>query len=212
MDNGFELEQHDYFVKGTKIHKEWEDLHKKIDVEQARQNYDYIRSLLPDDEYNDAYDNIAKFEMNRLEKCYKHNKLDYFFPVHSEVKVEEDYGDIRLVGIVDSIFRNFDDEYIIFELKTGKFFSSTPTSMRRELTFYKTLVEQTDLLDRKVKYLGYYFSHVDRSNQEIFKKRSKTALDKKMNEIKQAYDTGLFAKKESQLCVNCDFKRICFKV
>ena len=102
------------------------------------------------------------YEFRELERrrmlALLNNKKDpqkYFFPLFQEKKILNNI--LSLNGIVDAVYLNdADDEYIVIDYKTGKF-DGTINKYRRELAFYKILLDNSKILDKPVKYWGIIF-------------------------------------------------------
>ena len=74
-------------------------------------------------------------------------------PLANEVRIEikreieiPEYGTIpvQFVGIIDRIFEAPDGGSMLFELKTGKWKDNKTTNMRKEMAYYKFLIDNCD--------------------------------------------------------------------
>jgi len=204
-------------TRGTTFHKTAELLYGKIDFGELHrmgsedQIKDYLRGLMPNDEdpyLNDLYDNFAIEEADRWTRTKQAKELDadrYFKPIFSEVEVVNEKRSIR--GKIDWIFRAFDDEYVIGEIKTGKEYEIS--EIRKELCFLVLLVEDTELLDKTPKYIMCYYP---RTNQVIFeepKPQSFAALWRMYEYGQKGLASKDFHKEIGFLCGFCPFMDPC---
>jgi len=211
-EHGVAMEQ------GSRFHTTCEIMYEKIDFglmhrlgEQRGEIEKYLRDLMgidPEPYVNDLYDNFAIYEADRWIKCKKAKALNadlYFKPVLSEVEVVNEEKSIR--GMIDWIFRSFDDEYIIGEIKTGKEYEVS--EIRKELCFLTLLVQNMNILDKEPKYIMCYYP---RTNWILFEKPKRQSFDA----IWRMYNkgqTGLanqdFHKNIGILCGWCPYSDAC---
>lgn len=214
--------------KGTIVHNAREDFFNEFDVKKAenmsqRELVDYCVSLHPIDEFTEMYETMSIFEANRFMDM-KNNEmpLENFVPAANEVtldaEIEVSGYKIHLQGIIDRMFFE-DGNYIPFELKTGLWKDYKTTSMRKEMAFYKLLYENCpdEILIEKglepnlsMSHWGWYYPASNYVLVEPVKKRSETAVIKGIQDLINAYETGIFPTKYFyKTCANCSFFNIC---
>ena len=166
---------------------------------------------------------MSIFEANRFMDM-KNNEmpLENFVPAANEVtldaEIEVSGYKIHLQGIIDRMFFE-DGNYIPFELKTGLWKDYKTTSMRKEMAFYKLLYENCpdEILIEKglepnlsMSHWGWYYPASNYVLVEPVKKRSETAVIKGIQDLINAYETGIFPTKYFyKTCANCSFFNIC---
>jgi hypothetical protein len=150
------------------------------------------------------------------------------FPIANEVRIEtkvdmdiEGYGTIpiQFVGIIDRVFEAEDGGLMLFELKTGKWADNKASGMRKEMSYYKFLIENCDSaylqergLDRPVTHWGWRFSAADHWNIEKCKKISERAMMKMMHDLIKMYlDEHFPTTKQDFKCGWCDIIELCPK-
>lgn len=214
--------------KGTIVHNAREDFFNEFDVKKAenmsqRELVDYCVSLHPIDEFTEMYETMSIFEANRFMDM-KNNEmpLENFVPAANEVTLDAEIDvsgyKIHLQGIIDRMFLE-DGNYIPFELKTGLWKDYKTTSMRKEMAFYKLLYENCpdEILIEKglepnlsMSHWGWYYPASNYVLVEPVKKRSETAVIKGIQDLINAYETGIFPTKYFyKTCANCSFFNIC---
>ena len=214
--------------KGTIVHNAREDFFNEFDVKKAenmsqRELVDYCVSLHPIDEFTEMYETMSIFEANRFMDM-KNNEmpLENFVPAANEVtldaEIEVSGYKIHLQGIIDRMFFE-DGNYIPCELKTGLWKDYKTTSMRKEMAFYNLLYENCpdEIFIEKglepnlsMSHWGWYYPASNYVLVEPVKKRSETAVIKGIQDLINAYETGIFPTKYFyKTCANCSFFNIC---
>lgn len=148
--------------KGTIMHNAREDFFNEFDIVKAEtmnseELLDYCSSLFPVDDYFEEYQTIAVFESQRFMDALKEGKTDEFLPVCNEgmfdceitiaadtnpkYPLRRDYV-VHLQGIIDRVFKE-GNGYIPMEFKTGPWKDYKATGMRKEMAFYKLLIENS---------------------------------------------------------------------
>tara|TARA_R100001463_G_scaffold21182_1_gene51100 strand:+ start:3652 stop:4572 length:921 start_codon:yes stop_codon:yes gene_type:complete len=148
--------------KGTIMHNAREDFFNEFDIVKAEtmnddELLDYCSSLFPVDDYFEEYQTIAVFESQRFMEALKEGKTDEYLPVCNEGKFDceilipsdanpkfplsRDYV-VHLQGIIDRIFKE-GNGYIPMEFKTGPWKDYKASGMRKEMAFYKLLIENS---------------------------------------------------------------------
>ena len=230
-------------IKGTVVHNVREDFFNEFDVKKAEDmSFDelvqYNLGLHPIDDYGEIYQNIATFEANRFIEAREMETLDDYLPVVNEVmldaeivipqninpkvELERDYI-VHLQGIIDRMFID-DGKYVPLELKTGPWKDYKLTGMRKELSFYKLLVENaTDEvleaanIDRNIPitHWGWYYPVSNYLQIEPAKKSSMTAVYRGITQLIKAYenfhnrDEDFDTKYYYKTCEHCSFKEMC---
>ena len=146
--------QNHYMVHGTAVHRALENLYGRWtkDTDQS------LRSLMDIDweesvphephllwnksqqqTYLDSVEAMAQLEQIRLDKWTD----KHFAPVEFEVKhaVKHPDYDFILVGKIDGVHRHPDGGLVITELKTGKATNAKLSKTRKELCYYKYMLE-----------------------------------------------------------------------
>ena len=134
----------------------------------------------------------------------------YFFPLMQEVRITD--NDIQMVGIFDAVFRNESDGgLILMDWKTGKY--KKDNDMRKELSVYKYLFDNSDKSDEKIKYWGMYF--VDQKkiffeevDDKLFEKIWKR-VEKDIVKVREGIERKDFHASPSPLCGWCDYFDVC---
>jgi hypothetical protein len=225
-------------IKGTAVHNSREDFFNEFDVKKAetlsyQELVEYNMSLHPIDGYSDMYKIISTFEADRFLKSKDENSIDEYLPVVNEIMLDaeitiphsynpkyilqRDYV-VHLQGIVDRMFIQ-DNKYIPIELKTGPWKDYKMTMMRKEMAFYKMLVENaTDeslknanvSRDVPITNWGWYYPASNYIHVEPVKKSSYNAVMNGIVQLLHAYERKEFtAKYYYKTCSHCSFYSIC---
>ena len=142
--------------------------------------------------YEAEYDhNITWLLRNEILRL-AHTDPEDFLPVANEVKlsplttfrVDDKEVKVRLVGIIDRVFREGQGGLALMELKTGKWHPRKMSAMRMEMAYYKMLIElsteeeliEAGLNDSIVTHWGWRYSAADRLDYEPTKKVSERAM------------------------------------
>ena len=234
----FPQETTEPMIKGTIVHTSRQDFFDEYDITKAKtlstsELITYGMGLYPIDDYGDIYHNMAKFDAERFTEAKEQGKEHEFLPVINEVMLdaeitiphdinpkcilEQDYV-VHLQGIIDRVFLS-DGKYVPIELKTGPWKDSKTTSMRKEMAFYKLLIENASdeslanaYLDREIPitHWGWYFPVSNYLHIEKVKKSSMTALMRGITQMIKAYEEEEFpAKYYWKKCEYCSFQEIC---
>ena len=161
------------------------------------------------------------------------DKLETYLPVINEVMLdaeitithdinpkfilERDYT-VHLQGIIDRMFLD-GNNYIPIELKTGPWKDYKLTGMRKELAFYKLLIDNAPDealeeagIDRDIPitHWGWYYPQSNFIQVEPVKKISISSVLKGMAKLIHAYERKQFeAKYYYKTCQHCSFLSIC---
>lgn len=158
-------------------------------------------------------ENFLSFEEHRWQICVE-NKPDnpayYFYPIMREKKLTN-LG-LEMVGIVDRVDHNFDNEtYTVVDYKTEKYDmrSWKKTEHRREMAFYKKLLEMTSNVDGEITHFTIYYPRSNDVWCEKFSHRTISALERNMERVKTEIRAERFPCKVSYYCRYCDANKMC---
>ena len=222
-------DQTEAMLKGTILHDSYEKFYDDLDVKKAEnmtffELKDYFTSLFPIDDYVELSETVATFEAQRFVDARDADTLDKFVPVGNELQLDgqimvgmndnpkyplsRNYI-VHVQGIIDRIYQE-GDFFIPFEFKTGVWKDSKKTTMRREMSFYKMLMEASDDWEGEITHWGWYYPASNYVEVEQVNKRSEGAMKKAIAELLYAYENedfypSYFHKK----CVHCSFAGIC---
>jgi len=179
--------------------------------------------------HEDYYRNmnwLMEFENARM-KMNPDSPLPLANEVRLEVRLDMDIGGygkipVQFVGIIDRVFEADDGGLMLYELKTGKWSDYKLTSMRKEMAFYKFLIDNCDSaylqergIDRPVTQWGWRYSAADHWTIEDAKPASQRAM---MNDLKKLIKMYLdqnfpIAKDNYNFspCSYCDYLELCPK-
>jgi len=226
--------------KGTILHNHRENFFNDFDIKKAKtlnnsEVLEYCTSLMPVDEYFDVSLNVAAFEAQRFIESRSENKIEEFLPIvneglfDAEITIAKDTNKnypltrdyvIHIQGIIDRIFIE-GNSLIPFEYKTGAW-KDRPykyTSMRKEMGFYKLLIENSseEVLakyglnkDMKVTHWGWYYPVSNFVFAEEVKKRTMTSVAQSIARLIWAYENKQFNPKFFfKTCQSCSYFGIC---
>jgi|TARA_R100000084_G_scaffold104953_2_gene61979 CRISPR/Cas system-associated exonuclease Cas4 (RecB family) len=225
-------------IKGTVVHNSREDFFNDFDIKKAEnlsftELVEYNMGLHPIDDYTEMYRTLSVFEAERFIQARENNTVHEYLPVINEILLdaeifiprdlnpkcvlERDYT-VHLQGIIDRMFVQ-DGNYIPIELKTGAWKDYKLTSMRKELAFYKILIDAMSDeekiaagldVDGEVTNWGWYYPASNYIQVEKVKKQSLTAVYRGITELIKAYERKQFnAKYYYKTCSHCSFYSIC---
>ena len=210
----------DHLLRGTMFHDTVEHFYGKIDkaklkkLKKSEAVSKYFRSLIV---YNDKvegvnhlYDNFVIAETARWLECLSVKKakaIEYYFPVFSEKEIVNQEKMWR--GKIDWIFKTFDDEYAIGEIKTGKI--GDLSEIRKELCFLVLLTEGMNIIPKEPKYIMCYYPKTNDVLFEVPKKVSFNALSRAYTRAVDGLQQALFPKNISTLCLYCSFAQHCLR-
>lgn len=226
--------------KGTVLHNHRENFFNDFDIKKAEslnhsEVIDYCTSLMPVDEYFDISVNVAAFEAQRFIESKTEDKVGEYLPIvnegmfdaeitfakdaSSKYPLSRDYV-IHIQGIIDRIFIE-GNSLIPFEYKTGAW-KERPykyTSMRKEMGFYKLLIENSpnEVLekyglnkDMEVTHWGWYYPVSNFVYTEKVKTRTMSAVTDSIAKLLSAYENREFNPKFFfRTCQSCSYFGIC---
>ena len=149
-------------------------------------------------------------------------------PLANEVRLEvrkdmdiEGYGTIpvQFVGIIDRVFEATDGGLLLFELKTGKWKDAKTTEMRKEMAYYKFLIDNADPdylkqrgINRPVTHWGWRYSAADYWHSEKVKAVSERAMMKRVKDLIKMYLDNHFPPTTQDFkCSYCSMIELCPK-
>jgi len=217
-------------LKGTIIHNSYEEFYNDFDIKKAEPMdynnlYDYCMGLFPIDDYSDMYQTMAAFETDRFITARTNNTIEEYIPAGNELKcnaritiphdanpkffLQRDY-EVHLQGIIDRIFQE-GEGYIPIELKTGGWKARKSTAMRKEMAFYKFLMDaDPECTLSPVTHWGWYFPAANHFEVEAVKTRNVNDITKRIAKLIHAYETGLFPTSYFPAkCSYCSYVGIC---
>ena len=222
-------EQTEAMLKGTVIHDSYEQFYEDLDIKKAEpMNYsqlvDYFSSLFPIDDYIDMTSDIAAYEAQRFIDFKNNGLIDEFLPAGNELMLDStiliprntnpkrplnrDYV-VHLQGIIDRIYRS-GDIYIPMELKTGAWKDSKKTTMRREMSFYKLLMDTSTDWEGEVTKWGWYYPASNHIYLEDVNTRSENAMLKSIADLIYSYELDEFEPSYfHKKCVWCSYQDLC---
>tara|TARA_Y100001937_G_scaffold120000_1_gene176550 strand:- start:368 stop:1276 length:909 start_codon:yes stop_codon:yes gene_type:complete len=149
-------------------------------------------------------------------------------PLANEVRLEvkinldiEGHGTtpVQFVGIIDRVFEAPGGGMMLFELKTGKWKANKVADMRKEMAYYKFLIDNADPeylkergINRPVTHWGWRFSAADFWMSEKVKIVSERAMMKRVKDLIKMYlDKHFPPTKDDFKCSYCDMIELCPK-
>ena len=215
-------------IKGSIIHNSHEDFYNSFDIKKAeglsRQDlYEYCMSLFPIDDFGDMYQTMATFETERF--LASEGEIDNFLPSGNEIKcnaqviIPKDANPkfelsrnyvVHLQGIIDRVFTE-GEGFIPIELKTGVWKDRKATNMRKEMAFYKVLMDNDpDCELTPVTHWGWYFPAANYFYVEEVKIRNENDIVKRIAVMIYAYEQNSFpASYYANKCQYCSYIGIC---
>tara|TARA_R110000787_G_scaffold208786_5_gene318789 strand:+ start:7669 stop:8583 length:915 start_codon:yes stop_codon:yes gene_type:complete len=176
--------------------------------------------------YNEDYDRNMNWLMNyegarmALAKTPLPLANEVRLEVRLEVEVPE-YGTIpvQFVGIIDRVFEAPDGGLMVFELKTGKWKDNKMSAMRKEMSYYKFLIDNADPtflkengIDRAVTHWGWRYSAADHWHIEPVKSVSERSMMKLLRDLIKMYlDEHFPTTKQDFKCSWCNVLELCPK-
>jgi len=210
-----EGEEQEQLVLGTKFHEDVSLFFDNIDISKLiklNENEEaitaYFRGILPKNtQYDKLLDSFANVEAKRW--CLLKNKL-FYFPVLKEEKIYN--KQLNLSGIVDRVDQLENGEYVVVDYKTGKFRKFNVPKLRFQLSFYATLIDKSDILEKKIKYICGYFpkeAPPDNIFFEELKPKTVKAMWARIDKTKKKMLSNKFKKNIGFLCDYCPYCKIC---
>jgi RecB family exonuclease len=168
---------------------------------------------LSTDEAKPFIENFIEFEKLRWKSCVDfspENPEKYFLPVLREEKITN--RGLEMVGIIDRVDLNFDGKsYTVVDYKTERF-DQRPwklTEHRREMCFYRKLLENSGLLKGPVTHFCIYYPRSNDVWNESFSWQTTKALEKSLREVREDIEAERFPCQVSLFCRWCSVNNIC---
>jgi RecB family exonuclease len=157
--------------------------------------------------------NFMEFEQNRWKVCLQHcpeNPSKFFIPVLKERKILN--KGLEIVGIIDRVDLNFDGKsYTALDYKTEVYSTKSwkMTEHRREMAFYKDLLETSGLIEGPVTHFCIYYPRSNDVWSEPYNGRTLSAFKKKITDVRQEIEQEKFNCNVSIFCRYCDMNTVC---
>ena len=153
--------------------------------------------------------NFLQMEEERWEICKEmapKNPEEYFIPFMREKRLEN--KGLEIVGIVDRVDKKFNGNFCVVDIKTEKpdYRPWRLTELRREMAFYKILVECSGELPegKCVEDFAIYYPHDNSVLYEKFSTLTLTALRKNMGYMRGAIGRKDFPCRVTIYCRYCE--------
>ena len=193
---------------GKKVHKYIESYYKQVRTKDKKLIAGHVKSPVKLSKTGKGYvTNFAKNEASRWKECVARkpdNPNKYFYPVLNEevLRCNSPY----LVGVIDRLHWDFDDELVIVENKTGK--PRNARFYKNDLLWYKLLVKLVKGWDVSK---GWVYFTSNNSVREFELKDSEVEiLMVKIERVRREIEAGQFLPTPSKKkCRNCFFKGKC---
>ena len=200
-------------IRGRQIHKKIEDFYKHVTFDNVTGTT--IPNINSNIEIPSELSSFINFQKERIIECMKDGAFNtqLFLPVFTEKWI--DVPELKIRGIVDAVFINpADNEYIVIDWKSGKPREAELTEKRKELAFYKYLIDESKILDKPIKYWGEYFVDHDKLFFEEAKQSTVDKIKKEVKDIQEEIDNTIASKKDfpyktSFMCNWCGLKDTC---
>lgn len=174
-------------------------IHEKIEK--------FYKNMKPDPE-------IKKFiasELKRVKRLKDIGKaeLKYFKPIFQELYMED--KELGLKGFVDAVYINpTDDELIVIDYKSGRYYPNKLDDYRFELAVYSELLKVSGKCDAP-KYWGIYFVEQDKMFFEKIDDEYIRRMYATVERVREGIKSGKFPATRNCWCRWCQFKEECEK-
>ena len=238
VHNGLDL-FYQAFEKGHRMQSLNQLIEKKADLTQ------YLTKMIPSPQtimenrraenkefpfyHEDYYRNmkwLMEFENARM-KMNPKTPLPLANEVRLELRLDIDIGGygkipVQFVGIIDRVFEAPDGGLMLYELKTGKWKDYKMGDMRKEMAYYKFLIDNCDSaylqergIDRPVTHWGWRYSAADHWTIEETKASSERAMMNGLKKLIKMYlDQNFPIAKDGynfSPCSYCEYLELCPK-
>jgi|TARA_R110000824_G_scaffold127475_2_gene287669 CRISPR/Cas system-associated exonuclease Cas4 (RecB family) len=222
-------------ARGSAVHNSYEDFYNDFDLKKAEgmninNLYEYCMGLFPIDDHGEVYQTMAAFESERYMSSKVSKSMDDYLPVGNEIKcnaklfIPKDVGmsgrgkkfmlnrdyTIHLQGIIDRVFKE-GDGYIPVELKTGQWKDRKQAYMRKEMAFYKVLMDaDPDCTLDPITHWAWYYPDSNYFEVEPVRNAQINGITRRIGKLIHAYESGIFpASYFDKKCQFCSYIGIC---
>ncbi len=193
---------------GTIYHEWTEKLDKNLkELSNEKIIKDYLENLLINPTRNQWEKYYINCRLEFLTKCLEVKKdkwKEYFNPMFIEFNFEKEIDGNKYRCIIDRVFKSFDDNLILFEIKTGK---ATLEDIRKEMCLAKIIIDS--VLNVDCMYLGIINPNLKIIKTEKIKKVSVTYCKKSIAKLIEAINAGKF-EKNTWFCGTCVYSELCY--
>ncbi|MAP53685.1 MAG: hypothetical protein CL605_02155 [Altibacter sp.] len=221
-------------LRGTEVHNAQEAFWDLVDTEEMMEHIDdpnkLVKSFMAlypetnDETTSSLYKGMASWSAERFIDCVKDGTLEFFKPVGNEVRLNAKFDvngvQVHLQGIIDRLFIH-EGSYVPLELKTGVWKDSKATHMRKEMAFYKMLLDNAtdeekiaEGLDPNMEfgYWGWFFPASNYIFLEPVKARTEQSVLNSMQKLVDSYMTKEFPFDDFyKKCRKCGLFSVCEK-
>lgn len=189
---------------GTDVHDIFNKFYDNIKLEQISElPLEYFKNsmkVLP--QYQGIFDLFCKFQARRWELTKDKSE---FMPILKEKKfINNDE-----VGVVDAVHYTA-GQYLVLDYKSS---ANNPTNLRFELNYYAKIVNDSNILDKPVKFIGVYGYKDGSIFYEDIKVRSYNIMLKKVDEFRKTdWEKLDYIKKIGFHCSWCPYITSCNKI
>jgi len=192
---------------------DYEEIYGNISYVEAKRametHYTVFKPLFSERRFETVFCEEACYEKYKNYKCA--NILNIITEVQlDEIKARYQITPvIRIVGKIDHLFIDIENDFIINEFKTGKWSTTAQSKVRKELIFYKILCDPH--LCKPVNKISYFFPMEREYRVEKVQKKTVLALKNSIfNFLTANIENKYPIKYYSKVCDdNCQFSKDC---
>jgi len=205
----------DAMIRGSAVHKAIELYYNNIDIDNMYENStkEINRAMFLSKEarnYRYFLNGYYNYEIIRANKYlkYKRDLRIYFMPKYKELYIKS--KELELSGIIDIVAKLSNDNYGIFDFKSGdpekKIPEKLPDYLKEEMMFYYILFGNTHT--EKIDLLGILYTQIKDSFRKVdiideLQVRTLTMIDI----VRDGIEMKIFPRTDiPSHCANCDYK------